>query len=201
MHEDVSLCWTRELREDLWRGGVAANAVLKSILDGGEWPASDFDPQRNIPGLESLNWRLGRIQVRSERSEESRVLIPDRYPTQTIPPVIWATETLEWIFFLLANTEYLIQRIREQTVIEKTWRETVLAYFNFLSINSLGETEEVYEILDNNRAQSLASYPGPTKQERKSANKRTGAFSMVLPIWTAVSQLTLLCFTSGHVAN
>lgn len=67
---------------------LQCNAILKSILDGGEWPASDFDPPRNIPGLESLNWRLDRSQVRSERSGESGVPIPARYPTQTLRPVI-----------------------------------------------------------------------------------------------------------------
>jgi hypothetical protein len=57
-------------------------------------------------------------------------------------------------------------------------RETVLAYFNILSPNSLGETEQVYEILNNNRPQSLASYAGPTKQEVKGADNTMGMFGM-----------------------
>jgi hypothetical protein len=155
----------------------------------------NLTPPRNIPGLESLNWRLGRIQGRSESSEESGIPIPVRYPTQIIRPIIWAIQTLEWIFFLHRLYRVAIHRVGE-LLIERTWTELVLAYFNARYLNSLRETEEVYEILDNNRPQSLASYPGPTKQEGKSVNNTMGAFSvkpinakylMTSPIWTVVS--------------
>lgn len=45
----------RENYEKIYEGEeLQRNAVLKSILDGAEWPASDFDLSRNIPGLETL---------------------------------------------------------------------------------------------------------------------------------------------------